>query len=400
MSIVSSKLYESAAKVMESASRMMPANTFCIANLDSQSTKVIKTFNRSGVILEEGLVINNEESYCALVTEHARGPLIIEDNLTHPLTRDMDATQFVGGCSFLGVPVFKANGEVYGSLCAFDQGYYRYEEKDVQLLLSLSALFTSFLEVEVAFQRLKEAEEINLRMLEEKSNLLTMLNHEVRSPMDGVLSMVSLLNTTERTEEQIVYIDLIEKSGNNLLAIMDHIDHYVQIEAGAELETSPFDIREAVAHVINMHADEAADKGIRLHAQFEISDQLILIGDSAKLHLILSHLVRNAIKCTESGEVAVCIKLISTRDDMVDIAFEVRDTGVGIPALHRKRLFRTFSQVHQDAHAGKYGGVGLGLTICKRLAELMEGTIWLEQSSDEGSLFIFRVALKRLVLQA
>lgn len=399
LSIVSGKLYASAAKVMESASNMMPANTFCIANLDRQSTKVIKAFNRGNVILEEGLVINNEESYCALVTEHARGPLIIENNLTHPLTKHMDATQFVGGCSFLGVPVYMEDGEVYGSLCAFDQGFYKYEDKDVQLLLSLSALFTSLLEVEGTFQQLREAQELNLRMLEEKSNLLTMLNHEIRSPMDGVLSMAGLLNTTELSDEQTVYIDLIEKSGKNLLSIMDHIDQYVRIESGVELETGPYDIYETVNDVIATHAEEAQDKGLHLYHRFELNRDMVLIGDSAKLNLILTHLVRNAIKCTDTGEVGIVTKQAASRDDIVELVFEVRDTGIGIPYAQQKRLFQTFAQVHHDAYAAKYGGAGLGLTICKRLAELLGGTIRLEHSSESGSSFVLEVAMKRLYVQ-
>ncbi|KAA2300400.1 histidine kinase, partial [Clostridioides difficile] len=114
------KLYDSAANVMDTASRLIPANTFCIAQLDHLSTKVLNVYNRDKLILGEGLVVDNAESYCALVTEHSQGPLVINNNLTHPLTRHMDATEFVGGCSFVGVPIHNENGEIYGSLCSFD----------------------------------------------------------------------------------------------------------------------------------------------------------------------------------------------------------------------------------------------------------------------------------------
>lgn len=170
LSVISGKLYTSAANVMDTASRLIPANTFCIANLDSLSTKVLKSFNRDKIMLVEGLVVDNEESYCALVTEHAQGPLVIDNNLTHPLTKDMDATEFVGGCSFIGVPIRNEKGEFYGSLCSFDHGFYQYQERDVELLVSLSAFFTNLLEMETALNQLRTAEEKTERVLEDKKS--------------------------------------------------------------------------------------------------------------------------------------------------------------------------------------------------------------------------------------
>lgn len=168
LSVISHKLYTSATDVMETASKLIPANTFCIANLDSLSTKVLKSYNREKVMLVEGLVVDNEESYCALVTEHAQGPLFIDNNLTHPLTKDMDATQFVGGCSFIGVPIRNEKGEFYGSLCSFDHNFYQYQKRDVELLIALSAFYTNLLDMESTFIQFKAIEEQATRMLEEK----------------------------------------------------------------------------------------------------------------------------------------------------------------------------------------------------------------------------------------
>lgn len=168
LSVISHKLYDSAANVMNTASKLIPANTFCIANLDHLSTKVLKSFNRDKLILEEGLVVDNAESYCALVTEHAQGPLIIDNNLTHPLTKDMDATRFVGGCSFIGVPIRNEKGEFYGSLCSFDPGFYRYQQRDVDLLLSLSSFYTDLLELESTLDRLQIAEQAAEQVLDNK----------------------------------------------------------------------------------------------------------------------------------------------------------------------------------------------------------------------------------------
>ncbi|WP_342768224.1 ATP-binding protein [Cohnella lupini] len=398
LSIISTRLYESAAYVMETASRMMPANTFCIANLDSHSTKVLKVYNRSKVILGEGLVVDNEESYCALVTEHAQGPLIIENNLTHPLTKDMDATPFVGGCSFLGVPIVKGDGELFGSLCAFDHEFYQYQEKDVELLLSLSAFFSTLLELEATVHQLKLAEQTASKVLEEKSNLLAVLSHEIRTPMNGVIGMAGLLHSTDLTEEQAAYVEVIEKSGSSLLSMMDHILDYSKIEAGKlEVESSPFNIREDVNHVLRLFDAETARKGLRLYAEFDMEFNSILIGDSNKIRQILVNLIGNSLKFTEEGEIGVSVRAMPTAADEFEVSFEVKDTGIGIPEDRKDRLFRSFSQIHAAESPGKYSGAGLGLSICKQLAELMDGEVWLEHSNEDGSLFVFKLQLKQLV---
>ncbi|MGF7047969.1 signal transduction histidine kinase [Paenibacillus sp. DS2015] len=397
LSIISNKLYVSAATVMETASKMMPANTFCIANLDSVSTKVLKVHNRSKVIIGEGLVIDNKESYCALVTEHAQGPLIIDNNLTHPLTKSMDATPFVGGCSFLGVPIIKEDGEVYGSLCAFDHEYYQYQEKDVELLLSLSTFFSTLLELEVTVQQLRTAEETTANMLEEKSNLLAVLSHEIRTPMNGVLGMASLLHSSGLTPEQTEYVNVVEKSSSSLISMMDTILEYSKIKAGKlELESSPFNIREDLSHVLQLFSAESLRKGLRLFAEFDSVNDPILIGDSHKIRQILTNLISNSLKFTERGEISIAVGMVTTQRDTVEVTFEVRDTGVGIPADRKDRLFRSFSQVHDAETTGKYKGTGLGLSICKQLAELMGGEVWLKNSNTDGSQFVFKVTLKQL----
>lgn len=392
LSVISNKLYTSAANVMDTASKLIPANTFCIANLDNVSTKVLKSFNREKVMLVEGLVVDNKESYCALVTEHAQGPLLIDNNLTHPLTRDMDATQFVGGCSFIGVPIRTEQGKFYGSLCSFDQNFYQYQERDVELLLSLSAFYTNLLEMESTLGRLKAAEEQATQVLEDKNNLLAVLSHEIRTPMNGVIGMTSLLQTTELSEEQTLYVDVIEKSGSNLLAMMDQILDYSKMEAGTmTLESSPFHLRDIVSHVVQLFSAEAEKKGIRLHAIFGSEAIPALVGDSHKINQILTNLVGNALKFTEQGEVRLIVQTKADAKDCVTFSIEVKDTGIGLPADQKDNLFRSFSQIHERRSPGSYSGAGLGLSICKQLAGLMNGRVWLKDTSEQGSTFAFAI---------
>lgn len=300
---ISDKLYNSGMDVMQTASRLIPANTFCIANLDRANTLVLGAFNRDKVILTEGLVVANEESYCALVTEKAKGPLVIENNLTHPLTRDMPATQFVGGCSFLGVPVLTPDGQIFGSLCAFDDRFYRFEERDVELLLSLSRFFTDVLALDETVAQLQTAQEQAMRALEEKDNLLAVLSHEIRTPMNGVLGMAYLLRSTALTEEQLNYVSVIEGCGEGLMEMLNQILEHAKIAAGKMCVASePFNLEECAEQVIQMHAFEAGKKNIGL--RLSIDDKLLgnYEGDGLKIRQVLINLVSNAVKFTERGK--------------------------------------------------------------------------------------------------
>ncbi|MFS0726620.1 ATP-binding protein [Paenibacillus sp. 1P07SE] len=394
LSIVSRKVYDSAAHLIETASSLIPANTFCIANLDPDNTKVIKAFNRDKMMLGEGLVVANEESYCALVTEHSQGPLVIDNNLTHPLTKDMDATQFVGGCSFLGVPIRDEKGELYGSLCAFDHEFYSYEQKDVDLLLALSDFFTRLLEMEYAMQQLRMAEEKMAKQMEEKANLLAVLSHEIRTPMNGIIGMTSLLQSTDLKEDQKMYVDVIETSSSSLLSMMDQILTYSKMEAETiELSDHPFRLNELVEYIHTLFAPEAERKGLQFIAELE--SDLQLVGDSNKLRQILINLIGNALKFTAQGQIKLTVRAVPAEGDTVVINCEVRDTGIGIPEDRRELLFRSFSQVHDDKASGKYGGAGLGLSICKQLAERMNGDVWLMDSGPDGSCFACQIVVRQ-----
>lgn len=398
LSLVSKKLYDSATEVMRTASRMIPANTFCIANLTNITTTVVTAYNRESIMMNEGLVIDNEESYCALVKEKAQGPLIIDNNLTHPLTKDMDATQCVGGCSFLGVPILTTEGEIYGSLCAFDHNFYQYEDRDVELLLSLSDFFTTVLEMEEAVQQLQQAEERAKKVLDEKSNLIAVLSHEIRTPMNGVMGMAGLLQSTNLTPEQTSYLNVIETCGESLLSILNQILDYSRIEAGKmELEVIPFNLRLCVEQVLQLFAVPASDKGIRLSATYGNDIDGLFVGDCNKLRQILLNLVGNAIKFTNQGEVRVEVRSDSRHktDDITRVIFSVVDTGIGIPDEGKERLFHSFSQLHMPLSDQRSGGVGLGLSICKQLAELLGGRIWLEKTDASGSIFAFELPFDR-----
>lgn len=396
LTIVSRKIYDSATQVIQSASQLIQANTFCIALNDRLTTTVVRSFNREQLILEEGLVVDNEESYCHLVIEKSEGPLIIENNITHPLTKDMDATKLVGGCSFMGVRIVKREGDVFGSLCAFDHNFYQYSPEEVALMESLAAFFASALELEDTVDALRKANQTIIEMSEDKSNLLATMSHEIRTPLNGVLGMVELLHTTELSDEQREYVEIIRGSGESLLTMINDILDYAKMEAGKmELDVAPFSIAQCMGQACDLFTHEAGKKGVDL--LLEIDPQLPehMLGDEMKVRQVLLNLISNAIKFTDQGHVRVTVEMKSyyRESNLAQLRFMIKDTGIGIPLDRVDQLFRSFSQLHQSSSHHSHGGTGLGLSICKQLVELMNGRIWLNDTSSEGSCFAFELNL-------
>jgi PAS domain S-box-containing protein len=220
-----------------------------------------------------------------------------------------------------------------------------------------------------------------------KSQFLATMSHEIRTPMNGVIGMTSVLLDTPLTRAQRQYTEIIRVSGENLLAIINDILDFSKIEAGhMQLENEPFSIHECIESTLDLFASRAARKGVEL--LYEIADgvPVLMRGDATRLRQILVNLVGNALKFTERGEIEVSVRVARNDTSDREIIFTVRDSGIGIPAQARDRIFRSFSQVDAST-TRKYGGTGLGLAISKRLAELMKGRMWFESTPGVGSSF-------------
>lgn len=231
-----------------------------------------------------------------------------------------------------------------------------------------------------------------------KSVFLATMSHEIRTPMNGVIGMTSLLADTPLSAEQRDYTDTIRSCGESLLGVINDILDFSKIESGhMELERQEIDLRNCIEDVLDMFAGKAAEIGLDLIYQIDHQVPTQIIGDGLRLRQILINLVGNAIKFTHQGEIMVSVQLLANRPNQeIELAFAVRDTGIGIAANKLDRLFKAFSQV-DSSHTRQYGGTGLGLVISQRLIELMGGTIEVESEEGQGTTFHF--TLKTTVSQ-
>ena len=240
-------------------------------------------------------------------------------------------------------------------------------------------------------RRTLELEEANRA----KSQFLAKMSHEIRTPVNGVLGMLELVKQTKLDTRQQRYLDTARRSAETLLGIINGILDISKIEAGKiELEQAPFELRDLVEEVTETFADVAYGKGLELTCTIPANLPTALLGDAGRLRQILTNLIGNAIKFTEKGEVGIRVEAIEADTASAFIAFDVTDTGIGIPADKQRHIFDAFAQADSST-TRRYGGTGLGLSIAKQLCEMMGGTIDLTSEPGRGSTFRFTARFGR-----
>ncbi len=227
-----------------------------------------------------------------------------------------------------------------------------------------------------------------------KSDFLASMSHEIRTPVNAIMGIADLLAMTPLSEEQGRYVEIFRRASDNLLDLINDILDLSKIEASQlDLEKTEFSLADLVEKVMEMLGMRAQQKGLRLFCAIAPDVPISLVGDPTRLRQVLLNLLGNAIKFTERGEVSLRVALDAESPVANTVRFTVADTGIGIAEDKLGIVFDRFTQADSST-TRRYGGSGLGLTISKRLVELMDGRIWVESDVGEGSVFSFAIPLE------
>ena len=253
---------------------------------------------------------------------------------------------------------------------------------------TLEQLEIQNVELDIAKKHAQEAARV-------KSEFLANMSHELRTPLNGVIGFTRQMLKTQLTNSQKDYLQTIEKSANNLLSIINDILDFSKLEAGKlALEKIPFEFEQNLEEVIDLLATSAHEKGLEITLKIDPKIPIGLVGDPLRVQQVLTNLVGNSIKFTESGNIDIGIELKSIQDDSFELQFTVRDTGIGISERQQAQLFQAFSQADASI-SRRYGGTGLGLVITQKIVSQMGGKIGLTSRLHQGSTFWFNLHLNK-----
>ncbi len=299
---------------------------------------------------------------------------------------------------YAGAPLQPTPGLIVGVLAILSKQVRRLSAQERENLGALAQVIEDEMRLFLVSQELKDREAALTLAREEaeaanlaKSQFLANMSHEIRTPMNGIMGMNALLLRTELTPDQAKFADMVRISAENLLSILDDILDISKLEAGkVELEKIDFSLLQLIEDVAELSSPRALEKGLDIATNVDAGARRPLVGDPTRIRQVLSNLVANAVKFTDSGFVAIEARSQEIPGGLTRVKVEVHDSGVGVTPEAKSRLFQKFQQADGSV-TRRFGGTGLGLSICRELVELMGGRIGIADHPDGGSTFWFEV---------
>ena len=397
----------------ESLTGLLNAHTLYIALYDKQTHKVNFPYYKAGNRRRQQPSMTLGQGLTSKIIESAK-PLLCE---TLQQQIDQGVVIATGDCeTYLGAPILVGK-EAIGVLSVQHPEPSRYTQDDMRLVSTIAAnlgialenarLFTESQAAKEALENrvneLDHARRAMLNMMKDldearneaqdatraKSEFLANMSHEIRTPMNAIMGMAHLALKTDLTPKQYDYLKKVDISAKSLLGIINDILDFSKIEAGKmDMESADFQLEDTLDNISTLVGIKTQEKGLELLFKTDPSVPTVLVGDPLRLGQILINLSNNAVKFTDTGEIVVSTKLVKKDKERVTLKFSVQDTGIGMTAEQAAKLFQPFIQANSST-TRKYGGTGLGLTISKRLVEMMGGKIWVESQAGKGSTFSF-----------
>ncbi|WP_145333546.1 histidine kinase dimerization/phospho-acceptor domain-containing protein [Paenibacillus xylanexedens] len=398
---------EAAAHIVDVLSGILRVNTIFVATNDGVTNVILEAFNRKEELIVKGTALPFMESYCSLVLRENNSVVTIADTLEHTVTSSMDVTNGLGNRFFVGVPIMRRTGEAFGTICIMDDPGYKISETDMKTLKAMAVFLGYVVDLESALhvqeQRLSDSEQLQEKLQAEKeraeseamtkTQMLKLMSHEIRNPLNGILGLTDLMRTPDMSEEQAEYVNMIETSGNILLSLLNNMMNFNINEAGKTvIHDDPFDLVSTIENTVYLYAGTAASKKIELGLNLNLNVSQVFIGDEIKIGQMLGHVMQYAMDSTREGAVLVTAEMRGEEvEDTSLLLLRVRYTG---QMLSDNRL-RISTAKPETMSTEKLIGSNLGLAVSQNLAILMHGRIQVNSLQGDETEFQISLPLRR-----